>query len=281
MYFCSKLIITDMKKKNRVLMMALMVMAAAALSSCGKDYVIRVSTQDLWYGLEAETKTIEITANCEWLVVKEDTATWYTISPMSGKKDGTISVTVKALEDADFRGSKFYITSPGGHVRRTVFISQNKLYFDGMVNKVFGVMEVEHWNTDFYGQIIEDSYKHKVYDPYDTAAGYLMYFFEDGKGIQRDHHKDTAVYYAFTYRYDPIDQILHIEFETVTGAPESYAPNVLTASDSLYRFKHEYRANWWERADMRKIGTYAPQEMARFRNVATKRKKGEPIFMID
>ena len=86
--------------------------------------------------------------------------------------------------------------------------------------KVFGVTSVEHWNTDYMNQMIEDSYKHKVYDPYDTATGYTMYFLADGTGVQMDHHKDTAVYYAFTYEYNPINQILHIEFETIDDSHE-------------------------------------------------------------
>ena len=69
-----------------------------------------------------------------------------------------------------------------------------------------------------------------------------------------------------------------IEFETVSGAPENYDPQVLTASDSLYRFIHEYKANWWERADMRRIGTINPSEKAIIKNMATKRKGDEPIF---
>ena len=267
-----------MKRKNVFLMMALMAVTVTGFLGCSKNYIIRVSTQNLWFGLEAETQTLEITANCEWTITRNDNADWYTISQMSGKKDGVISVTVEALEDGDYRGSTFVISSPGGHVRRTIFVSQNKLDFDGMVNKVFGVMELEHWNTDFFDQMIEDSYQHAIFDPYDTTTGYHMFFLENGHGIQRDHHDDTVVYYSFTYEYNPIDQILHIDFETVTGAPESYSPNVLTASDSLYRFMHEYKSNFFERADMRKVGTYIPEEITRMRSVATKRKGGEGIF---
>ena len=139
-------------------------------------------------------------------------------------------------------------------------------------------MSLEHWNTDYYGQIIEDTYKHRTYNPYDTATGYTMYFLENGTGVQMDHHNDTAVYYAFSYVYNPVNQILHIEFETVDDAPENYDPQVLTASDSLFRFIHEYKDHWWERADMRKIGTINPDAKAVLKHKAIKRKGDEPIF---
>ena len=267
-----------MKKRNPLLMLAFLVMAAVALVSCGKDDIIQLSTQDLWFGLGAETQTIKITSNCKWTITRNDDADWYTISTMSGENDAEITINVQAYEDGDYRSSSFVVVSPGGHIRRTVFVSQNKLDFDGLVNKIFGVMVVEHWNTDYYGQIIEDSYKHYEFDPYDTTTGYLMYFLEEGRGVQRDHHNDSAVFYAFTYDYNPVDQILHIEFETIDDSPESYDTQVLTASDSLYRFIHEYKPNWWERADMRKVGVYDPEDGAKLRGMATKRKNDGPIF---
>lgn len=260
-------------------MAALLVFSVAALVGCVKTYKILVSTQNLWFGLDAESQTMEITANCEWTITKNDDADWYKLSAMSGKKDATLTITVDPLTDGDFRGASFVINSPGGHVYRTVFVTQNKLDFNGLMNKVFGVMSVEYWNTDYYDQMIEDSYKHKVYDPYDTATGYTMYFLENGTGVQMDHHKDTAAYYVFHYEYNPINQILHIEFETVNDAPENYDPHVLTASDSLFRFIHEYKDHWWERADMRKIGTINPDAKAILKHKATKRKGDEPIFL--
>jgi len=271
-----------MKKKSIFIMMALMAVALMSFTGCQKKYSIKVSTQNLLFGLDAGTKELEIEANCQWTITKNDDADWYTISTMSGENDAVITITVDALEDGDFRGASFVINSPGGHVYRTIFVSQNKVDFDGMINKVYGVMDLEHWNTDYFGQIIEETYRHYTFDPYDTTTGYIMFFLEDGKGLQRDHHNDTVAYYAFTYEYNSVDQILHIEFETIDGAPEDYDPQVLTASDSLYRFMHEYKSNWWERADMRKIADYVPEDVAKLRSVATKKRKGHgPIFQID
>lgn len=268
-----------MKKNINFLTLAVLFLTAmAGLTGCVKDPSLIVSTNDLWFDMDAGSKTLDITANCKWTVQKMDDADWYSIDQMSGKNDATITITVQAMDDADYRGSKFIIMSPNGHVRRTIFVTQNKIDVYSMVNKIYGVTYLEHWNTDYFGQIIEDSYKEYEFNPYDTTTGYLMYFLEDGQGIQRDHHNDTAVYYAFTYNYNPIDQILHIEFETVTGAPESYDPQVLTATDSLYRFMHEWKTDWWERADMRKVGTINPDEKALLKHAATKRKEGGPIF---
>jgi len=283
MYFCKlKQIKIDMK--NRIFALALLAIFTVSFISCNKTDSLLVSSQDLWFDLEAGSKTITLTANCKWSIVFREQADWYTVSPTSGTaKDSIITVTVKAYPDGDFRGSYFIINSPGGHIRRTVFVSQNKLDFDGIVNKVFGVYSLEHWNTDYFGQIIEETYKHKEYNPYDTTQGYLMFFMENGKGVQRDRHKETPVYYEFEYRYTPYDNNLHIEFETVDGSPESYDAQVLCASDSLYRIFHEYKASSWERADHRKIGNIIidSTQKAMLRQKAIKRKGGKGIYQMD
>lgn len=264
--------------KAKHLIFTLFVLSLFGLSSCVKDYSIMVSSQDLRFGLEAESQTIIVNANCKWKITKNDNADWYTISPMSGRaKDSIITVTVNDYPDGDFRGSSFVISSPGGHVHRTVFVSQNKVDFYSMVNKVYGLMNREKWYTDFYDQMIEESYKLIEFDPYDTAVGYQMYFLEDGKGVQHDHPHE--LYFEFTYDYDPIEQILHIDFETVSDTLESYDVEVLTASDTLYRFFHEYQPHKFERGDMRKIMDFNPAEKATLLQKAQKRKGGEGIFM--
>ena len=242
--------------------------------------MIRVSTQNLWFGLDAQTDTLDITSNCDWTVIRNDTASWYTITPLEGTKNGSLLVTVTALEDADYRGSTFVISSPGGHVRRTIFVSQNKLDFDGMINKVFGLTKLEHWNTDFFGQIVEDSYETWEFDPYDTTRGQLMYFFEHGQGVQRNRELfDHAIYFPFEYEYDADSSILHIVFHLVNDSLEPYNPEVLCASDSLYRFMHEYKPDFFERADMRKVGTCSLDDHLMMRSKLSKRKQGGPIFM--
>ena len=276
-----ELILTDMKKSSIFLTAAaLLCIVLASFTGCIKTYKMQVSTNNLWFGLEADTQTLELSANCDWTITKNDDADCYSINMESGKNDAIISITVDAMDEGDYRGSSFIINSPNGHVHRTIFVSQNKLDIYGLVNKIFGVSSIEHWNTDYYGQMVEDSYELYEFNPYDTLRGYLMYFFENNRGLQRDHHADTVVYYAFTYEYNPIDQILHIEFETIDDAPESYDPQVLTASDSLYRFMHEWKSNWWERADMRKIGTINPEDkvMLLTKRVSAKHEKGDPIF---
>ena len=270
--------------KAKKLFFVLIALLSFCLFGCVKDYSILVSSQDLRFGLAPETQTFVITANCKWTITKNDNADWYTISPMSGRaNDSIVTVTVKDYSHGDFRGSSFVVSSPGGHVHRKVFISQNKIDFDGLVNKVFGLTTLEHWNTDFYGQIIEDEYELWEYNPYDTTTGQLMYFMEDGVGVQRNRalYEDHAIYFPFEYEYDDVNQKLHISFFLPNDSIEHYDPEVLCASDSLYRIFHEYKPNFWERADMRKVGTIAPGEKSLLMRAVKNRRGNGGIFKTD
>lgn len=266
-----------MKKISISLLTAIIVMVTAVgFTSCKKTPSIIVSTQNVWFDTEAGTQKIEIQANCDWSAYKNEHADWYEITPAEGNKDGTITIMVKAMNDADYRGSSFMVVAPGGGLRRTVFVSQNKIDFEGLYNKIYSVMSLEHWNTDYYDQIVEDSYQHDVFNPYDTAQGYQMYFFDNGKGAQKDNV--NGVWFSFDYEFNPVTNNLFISFETVDGSPDDYHPEVLTASDSLFRFIHEYKPHWWERADMRKIGTIDPLDRAAIQQKTIKRKERGPIF---
>ncbi|MBQ8957601.1 MAG: BACON domain-containing protein [Bacteroidales bacterium] len=247
-----------------------------------KKEAITLSKYEFWFPTEASTKSIEINANCKWTLNIDDGADWYSVSPTSGEpvNQGSLSMTVQPYEGDGYRSSLFTLTSEHGFEVVTVYLSQNKLEFEEIFNLVFGVSKVEYWNTDYFGQMIEDSYRHREYNPYDTTTGYMMYFFDDGTGIQRDHHEDSVVYYLFSYDYNAANRTIRIEFETVSDTlVENYSASVLTASEELFRFVHEYKPNSWERADMRKVGTINPGEKSLLKRIAKRRKSSEGIFI--
>ena len=292
-----------MKKEVKFSSTLLLIFMALSLVGCKKEK-ITVSANELWFPGEASVQEILITANCDWTISIDDGADWYSIrecidttvgsTPVSiiydtttvvtsGKGDMALAIVVQPLEDALTRSSSFTITSAKGTSQAKVRISQNTLEpveLQSITNMIFGVTNVAHWNIDFFGQVIEDSYLSLDFNPADTTQGYFMYFLEDGQGVQRDNEQDSTVYYLFTYEYDPIARNLHVEFETVVDTvSEIYDAPVLTAREDLFHFCHEYKPNFWERANMTKVATINPQEKAILQRKAKKREGGEPIFI--
>ena len=274
-----------MKNNIKTIALALLAITFFALTGCHKNENITVSHDTLWFSTEASSQTIEITTDCSWSIEKNGDAQWYTVSPMSGEKaknGTTITISVDRFEGEDFRAASFTIKSPKSKGNVTVNISQNLVEFTDIINTVFGVRKIEQWNTDYFGNVIEDSYKTGDFDPYDTTTGFTMYFADGGLGAQKDRYHDSTVFYTFHYNYNSETRNLHIEFEP-TGSPQTeiYDANVLTATEGMFRFQHEYKPNFWERAEMTKIGVITPEAKGVINRASAKRKGNGPIFNLE
>ena len=274
-----------MHRKHNLLHSMLLVLLATVFMGCQKQESIRVSKDSIWSPKEASVQSIKLTANCKWSINIDDDADWYSIDPMSGKGKKTVSIYVRPFvssNEADYRKSSFTITSEKGEVQLQVSVAQSTLEpiaLESITNTVFGASDVAHWNTDFFGEIIEESYKHYEFNPFDTTAGYVMYFMKDGQGIQKDNGGDTAVFYRFTYDYNPYIRIFHLEFETVTDSLEVYNASVLDADENSFSFQHEYKPSFWERSSMTKIGIIPDDKGMLLTKKATKKRKPDtPLF---
>ena len=274
-----------MKNNTKTLILALFAIVITSLTGCVRDENITVSHDTLWFSEEASSQTIEITTDCSWSIEMNGDASWLSVSPMSGKKSPngtTLTVSVSEYEGDGYRPASFTIKSSRGKAEVTVNVSQNVVEFSSIINTIYGVTKEERWNTDFYGNVIADSYKEWSFNPHDTTTGFTMYFAEDGFGVQEDRYNTPHVYYTFHYNYDNVTRILHIEFDLVdTTQTEIYDARVLTATERKFRFEQEYKPDFWERTEMTKIGTIDSQIKNIIDRAMVKRKESGPIFNLD
>ena len=295
-----------MKIKVNFSSVLLLIFIAFSLVGCKKEK-ITLSEYEFWFPGEASVQNIQVTANCDWTISIDDGADWYSIKKSidttvysanesstyfiiynsaqtisSGRGNMTLAIVVEPLENQLERSSSYTITSTKGNVQLKVHLSQNTedpTELESITDMVFGVANVAHWNVDYYGEVIEESYRRKEFNPYDTTSGYFMYFFQDSIGIQRDNvNGDSTTYYSFKYAFNPDTRILYIDFETVADTSETYNAPVLIATEEIFRFQHEYLPMRWEISDMRKIGTLHPNEKSRIMQATTKRKPKGGVF---
>ena len=297
-----------MKIKVNFSSVLLLIFIAFSLVGCKKEK-ITLSEYEFWFPGEASVQNIQVTANCDWTISIDDGADWYSIKKSidttvysanesstyfiicnsaqtisSGRGNMTLAIVVEPLENQLERSSSFTITSTKGNVQLKVHLSQNTedpTELESITDMVFGVANVAHWNVDYYGEVIEESYRRKEFNPYDTTSGYIMYFFQDSIGIQRDNvNGDSTTYYSFKYAFSPDTRILYIDFETVADTSETYNAPVLIATEEIFRFQHEYLPMRWEISDMRKIGTLHPNEKSRIMQATKKRKSRGGVFQV-
>ena len=275
-----------MKKEVSFSRVLLLIFIALSLVGCKKEK-ITLSEYEFWFPGEACVQNIQVTANCDWTISIDDGADWYSIKKSidttvysadgsstyfiindtaqtisSGQGSMTLAIVVEPMENQLERSSSFTITSDKGNVQLKVRVSQNtddSVELRSIENMVFGVATFTHWNVDYFGEVIEETYKRY-------------------EGIQKDNHADSTVYYQFKYFYDPDARIIHLDFVVEGDTTEIYDAPVLVATEELFRFQHEYKPMRWELADMRKIGTILPQEKTRITKAIKKRKPTGGVF---
>ena len=79
--------------KGRILFFVSIAFFVLGMVGCHKDDSVIVSSQDLRFGLAAETQTFVVNANCKWTITKNDDADWYQRKLSKRKKDEPIFIT--------------------------------------------------------------------------------------------------------------------------------------------------------------------------------------------
>ena len=175
-----------MKKEVSFSRVLLLIFIALSLVGCKKEK-ITLSEYEFWFPGEACVQNIQVTANCDWTISIDDGADWYSIKKSidttvysadgsstyfiinntaqtisSGQGSMTLAIVVEPLENQLERSSSFTISSDKGNVQLKVCVSQNtddSVELRSIENMVFGVATFTHWNVDYFGEVIEETYK--------------------------------------------------------------------------------------------------------------------------
>lgn len=251
---------------------------------------IKVTENILPFFCESETKTITVTSNCDWTVKKENndeyTSGFYTLSASSGNVGATnITVSVSDNFTATNNLGMARFVSSSQNTETPVRIKQNGRNETNITSTVWGVYKYERWNTDYFNNILDETYTVTEYVPTNfNSPGWTMYFLKNNHGEQSDRKYNSnneliQTFYPFDYQYDTVTHMLHIVFESEDPEiNEFYDTEVLTLNDSIFVIKDEYRDHFFEKASMRKVGyVEEEQKSASPRKIGTK-KRGHPLF---
>lgn len=251
---------------------------------------IKVTENILSFFSDAESKTITVTSNCDWTLGKESnsdfTTDFYTASPTSGNVGSTdLNITVSNnFATTNYLGL-FRLKSSSGNTETPVRVKQNGRNDSNITSSVWGVYQYERWNTDYYNNILEETYTTSNYVPTNfNSPGWTMYFLKNNHGEQSDrkYNNDNVliqVFYPFDYQYDTLTQKLHIVFESEDPeVNEYYDTDVLTLNDSIFIIQDEYRDHFFEKASMRKVGYVDEKSVGSSPRKTGRKKPGHPLF---
>lgn len=140
----------------------------------------------------------------------------------------------------------------------------------------WGLLRLEYYHTDFYGQPIESTIEAEEFVPGDMENGVELVFYANkhGEWIDRDLdtflvqisinpvmydtiiNPDTVVVTNFTYSYDQDLSALYLR----TSLAETFQLSIETLNDNTFIYTNEYKQNVVERAVLRRIDSKSQEK---------------------
>lgn len=249
-------------KRNIVWIIALTLTVMIGSTSCGKRQHIKLSKDTLSFSSQGGMDFFKITADCEWTIEQKQSQDWYSINPTMGSGDTIVAVTVNPNNSHFDRNGTITVTSANGRKREKVDVIQTNIDINMIINKVWFTRFYERWNTDYYNQYIEESYRTWTYYAEPEYENWFFYFQNDGSGYQyRTYHNDTIVY-PFNYHYYPESDSLFISFHTLDSlVTEDYRAVVYELNQDRFVFINEYRPHQFEKINTVNVSTNSKSEI--------------------
>lgn len=130
----------------------------------------------------------------------------------------------------------------------------------------WGVEDIEYYNTDYWGNPIENTIKKYHFTPGDPKDGIDLVFRADRSGEMRDRSRDTiyltdstyiycpdtTLVTKFTYSYHKDDATLYMNMEVLH--PFTYQMKIPEISSNNFVYVNEYDNNYVEKAWLKRIG---------------------------
>ena len=259
-----------------VLLVTLLVLTA---SSCRKKQHIVISKASMTYPYSGGNDVFRIEADCNWEVV--GAANWFTVNPTMGSKDGNVVVTVARNNSMQDRYATLYVVSENGKVRKSIDIIQTSADISVIINKVWFTLTDERWDTDYFNEVIPESYRIYSYYSNEGYENWFFYFLENNSGYQVRTFNGDTIYYPYNYTYYPDVDSLDISFEIEGDSivREDYHTIVHQLDEENFVISHAYRPHQYEKITSVNV-TGTRREVFRINPKKIQRKPKGPLIPV-
>lgn len=235
-------------KKSIVWITTLILTIMIGTSSCGKRQHITLSKEKLSYASQGGRDFLEIKADCDWTIEKDPDQDWYSISPTEGSNDAVIAITVSPNDSHNDRNDMLTVISANRRTKVKIPVTQANIDINKIIGKVWFTRLYERWNTDFYDQYINESYRSWTYYAEPEYRNWFFYFQNDGTGYEILAFNNDTIYYPYGYMYYPDGDSLRISFQTVDDTvTEDYHAIIYELDQERFVFINEYRPHQFEK----------------------------------
>ena len=269
-----------MTKRNFLPIVVMGLILSLAATSCHHKPQLFLSKNKVIFAPVGGLRSVKVYSDCAWTVKIADQQDWFTVSPMSGENGDIISIRASEWNEATDRSAIIIVESEDGRVKRELTVNQRRIEMTDLINKFWFMHFYERWETDYYDQYIDDSYRnwHYWYGPeYDN---WFFYFLEDSTGYQWHAKNNDTVYFAFNYVFYPLEDSLYINFETDSvGLVEDYHTIVEELDGETFVFQNEYRQHRFERLTLDNVTLQQKYPFVKPKKVS--KKHPGPIIQVE
>lgn len=269
-----------MIKKHLSLFVLIGIVLSLATTSCGKRQHVYLSKNNVIITPAGGLRTITVYSDCHWTVERIGNADWLTVDPMEGGDGDVIHIRAGEYNELQDRSAIIRVVSENGKVKKNITITQRRIDMADIINKVWFMHFYERWETDFYGEFIEDSYRTWRYYAEPEYDNWFFYFMEDSTGYQWRAKNYDTVYYAFNYIFYPLEDSLYINYETDSSeVVEDYHTIIEQLDDEAFIFQNEYREHRFERLTMANVSAHEKRPFVKPDKVM--KKPSGPIIQVE
>lgn len=239
-------------RKQSITISLLLCVALVAFTSCRKKQSLEVSKSLIAFSFAGGTEPFKVTADCDWTVEVDNTQSWLTVSPTSGSSnDSVVTVTASRNSSVDNnRNTTIAVVSANGKIRREILIAQNKIDISAIARKVWFLRTNERWDTDYFNNVIPESYRSITYYSNPGFENWFFYFLEDSTGYQVRTYQGDTLQYHYHYIYYPKGDSLNMRFEAVGDSVEDYHTIIHILNNQEFGITNPYRPHQYERLYM-------------------------------
>lgn len=269
-----------MIKKHLTPILLLSLVLSIVATSCGKKQHIYLSKNQVYFAPVGGVRTVKIYSDCLWTVETSPSANWITVEPKEGDNGDIITISAGEYNVPTDRNAIITIVSENGKTKKDITVTQRRIDMSDITDKVWFMHYYERWDTDFYGEFIEDSYRDRYYYYGPEYDNWFFYFLEDSTGYQWRARNYDTVYFSFNYIFYPLEDSLYINYVTdSSGVVEDYHTIVEQLDAEAFVFQNEYKSHQFERLTMANVT--AKQKKAFVKPTKVMKKPKGPIIQVE
>lgn len=216
-------------------------------TSCGKKQHVNVSKDRFLFDLPGGTGSFTITADCDWSIESDASASWVTLSQLQGSTNATIDISVEANSEGNERSTELKVVSANKKVNKKIYIQQKASVFSNYIlGNIWFLRFYERWDLDHTNQVIDASYRSRTYYSNEEFENWFFYF-TDTLGYLIYRVNGDTTYYPYHYIYYPESDSLYLNFVTNSDIVEDYYAQIFELSHDNFTFSNEYRHHQFEK----------------------------------